>query len=144
MAKRRTKDREPAYRPSIVGENLKRFREEHPRPDGSKGLTQAELGELVGQDQGNISMLETGRTQYPGSDLLKRCAEVLGKSMEDFWRPVDGRPAIHPAIQDLINSKLAGDIDPRDLEALERAVPLLRNPTPKSLLYALDAIRGKQ
>lgn len=57
-----------------IGKRIKRLRK-------SKGLNQAELGELIGKSNGAISQYELGQTDIPTSVLVK-LAEALGVSYE--------------------------------------------------------------
>jgi transcriptional regulator with XRE-family HTH domain len=53
-----------------------------------RGLTQAELGDLVGKSKQTISALEHGRHGITLADAMK-CAEALGCHLRDLCAPLD-------------------------------------------------------
>ena len=62
-----------------VGDRLKRFRKR-------KNLTQKQLAELVGIDQGDISKLENG-LRNPTIQLLKRIADSMNMTLKIEFIP---------------------------------------------------------
>lgn len=52
-----------------------------------RGLTQAQLAELVGTKQPAIARLESGQTK-PSLDFLERLAEALGTRLEIRFTPL--------------------------------------------------------
>lgn len=63
--------------------NLKQLRER-------AGLSQAELGNLVGLKQTTISQYEN-RTRQPNLDLTQKIADVLEVSLDELVRPLENR-----------------------------------------------------
>jgi transcriptional regulator with XRE-family HTH domain len=58
----------------------------------AKGLTQAELAELVGVDQTTISDLECRRNRNPSWRTVKRIADALGVAPETIFPVRDAAP----------------------------------------------------
>lgn len=50
---------------------------------GDRGMTQAELGRMVGISQGNVSMYVTGRRE-PRATYILRIATALGVTTDDL------------------------------------------------------------
>ncbi len=48
------------------------------------GLTQDEVQNLTGLDQGHISMIESGRRKRPSGVTLAKLAKALGCTVEDL------------------------------------------------------------
>lgn len=61
----------------IIADNLKRFREE-------KGLSQTELGKVIGKAKTTISTWERGES-LPDAAMLYRLAMYYGKLMEMMY-----------------------------------------------------------
>lgn len=61
----------------FIGKNIVRYRKE-------KGLTQAELGKLLGVSYQAVSKWELDKTM-PDSFLLPRLADVFGCSIDDLF-----------------------------------------------------------
>lgn len=61
--------------------NLKEIRE-------AKGMTQEELGKLVGMSRGNVSNIESGR-RNPSVGILKKLAAALDCDLEVLFKPKD-------------------------------------------------------
>lgn len=57
-----------------------------------RGLSQAQLAELVGTQQPSIARLESGRVE-PKLSFLRRVVEALGGRLEVRIVPDEGRPA---------------------------------------------------
>lgn len=57
----------------------------------AKGLTQAQLAELVGTKQPGIARLESGKTE-PKLSFLRRVAKALGYRVEIRFVPQEGAP----------------------------------------------------
>lgn len=55
-----------------------------------KGLTQTQLAELIGKDQGIVSRYENGKSTF-GADTAKAIAETLGLSVLDVLYPPQTR-----------------------------------------------------
>lgn len=53
-----------------------------------KSLTQEQLAEAAGVNQGTISLLELGRTQSPSWDVVARLSRALGVKPETLF-PVE-------------------------------------------------------
>lgn len=62
---------------ATISSNLKRFREE-------KGLSQAELGNIIGKAKTTISTWERGES-LPDAAMLYRLAAYYGKIMEAMY-----------------------------------------------------------
>ena len=69
----------------FIGKNILRYRKE-------KGLTQAELGKLLGVSYQAVSKWELDKTM-PDSFLLPRLADVFGCSIDDLFDYTPGNKA---------------------------------------------------
>lgn len=109
----RGRPRTKKYEPTVIGLNLKRLRER-------RGWLQGELATASGTDQPDISRTETGETQDPSGDLLKKWADALGANVDEFWATVQG-PA-NDTLEEFLASPLARDVTQAEVEQLRRAV----------------------
>ncbi len=66
-----------------IGEKIKQLRESHPRKDGGTGLSQTELGKLVGVTRNMVWAWENGKGNVT-PDRMKKLAAVFGKPLEFF------------------------------------------------------------
>ena len=80
----------------LVGIRLKELRK-------NKGLSQAELSEIVNVDSKHISRLETGKT-YPGPETLDALAKALDVPVKEFYefQHFDGNKVTVESIQELL------------------------------------------
>lgn len=124
----------PKPNPSVVGVSIKRLREE-------RGWTQHGLADRAGVKQGVIGQLETGATQYPGGDLLRRLALAFDVAMEDFW-PASAMPSVEASLQLFVKSGLGGIITTGEMRLLRGARVLFQEPSLRAWMHALDAIRA--
>lgn len=51
----------------------------------SKGLTQEELGKMIGVNRSTVAMWETGEAM-PRADKLPELAKILGCSIDDLYK----------------------------------------------------------
>lgn len=89
----------------------------------SRGLTQEELGDLVGLTKASISFYESGK-QDPGVDTLKRIADVLNVSVDNLLgREEQGEDGtLHTAEARI----LANGIDKMPKEQREQAIRIMQ------------------
>ena len=85
----------------MIGERIAQYRKE-------KGLTQKELGELVGLTSSAISLIESGKNN-PTWENLKKIAETLAISQSELIGPRDKDP-IGQFIDELIEATEAGRV----------------------------------
>lgn len=71
---------------SIIGKNIKKFRED-------RGLTQAQLGEIVGRGDSTVRMWELGSSE-PDSETLLKLSECFGVSVGCLLGKDDGTEKI--------------------------------------------------
>jgi transcriptional regulator with XRE-family HTH domain len=95
----------------ILGENIKRYR-------NFKGLSQAELAELLDISPNFISELETGK-RWLSSDTLVNLACVLNIEVYEFLKP-EQAPADHIAAFILNYTEKASQAVNRSLEELRK------------------------
>lgn len=53
------------------------------------GLTQVQLSQLSGIDQGHISRIETGQVPRPSVETVRRLAQAVGVSLDDIAQPAE-------------------------------------------------------
>ena len=66
----------------IVGKNLKRIRKEH-------NLTQIQLADLIGYNEGTISNIEASPHRSFSLEFLYIISKKLNVPMEEFFKPID-------------------------------------------------------
>jgi transcriptional regulator with XRE-family HTH domain len=85
-----------------IGGNLRRFR-------NLRGLTQGELGDVIGVTFQQVYKYETGETPIGAAKLLA-CAIILGVPVEMFYAGLDG---------------IGADLDPQLIALLQRTAAAL-------------------
>lgn len=66
----------------IVGKNIKRIRKE-------KGLTQVQLADLVGYNDGTIANIENSSYQTFSLEFLYVISKMLNVPIEEFFKNID-------------------------------------------------------
>lgn len=66
----------------IVGQNIKRIRKE-------KGLTQVELADLIGYNDGTIANIENSSYQTFSLEFVYIISKKLNVAMEEFFKSID-------------------------------------------------------
>ncbi|MFN9913203.1 MAG: helix-turn-helix transcriptional regulator, partial [Pirellulaceae bacterium] len=100
-----------------------------------RGLSQAQLAELAGVEQGTVSKIEVG-SRRGDPETLRKIAAALGVSVEELGEPAprdalpaDSRPtmAAVPGWSDVLDEakQLAPGVKPEAWELLERSPGLL-------------------
>ncbi len=65
----------------IVGKNIRRIRKE-------KGLTQVQLADLIGYNEGTIANIENNSFQTCSLEFLYVIAKALNIKMEEFFKDI--------------------------------------------------------
>jgi len=105
------------------GEMLRTLRKE-------KGYTQRELGERVGIDFTYVSKIETGKSNPPNREVLKKMADVLGIEEEEVFAlaglvsSIDLREAVSGDIRlgRVVQKLKGGEFSKEQIDELERVV----------------------
>ena len=92
-----------------VGKRIRYFRKK-------KGLTQKELGELIGKTHNTVSNYETG-TISPEQDALFAISRALGCTLDDLFPPGDNDDSLDRAV-----SLSDEELDFEDLEFLNKLI----------------------
>lgn len=81
----------------VVGKTIKRYRK-------AFNLTQMQLGEIIGINQKQIALIETGKS-FPMLSTMTKLAEVFNCSVSDFFELVESnnKETLQVQIQDIIN-----------------------------------------
>lgn len=73
---------DPKYIYVIAGKNLKKLRKK-------KGITQAELANLINYDSGTISNVENNSFQTFSLEFLYLISKQLDIPMKEFFKPIE-------------------------------------------------------
>jgi transcriptional regulator with XRE-family HTH domain len=108
------------------------------------GMTQAELGRLVGSSEENITAIENERNRQPGPQLIGGLSRILGIPAQDIYAAIAGTLNRLPW-------EKAGDLDLKDpeLELMFRQVDDLLEEEAKAsvkdfLRFTLDRERRRR
>jgi len=108
------------------------------------GMTQAELGRLVGSSEENITAIENERNRQPGPQLIGKLSQVLGIPAQDIYAAIAG------TLNRLPWEKV-GDLDLKDpeLELMFRQVDDLLDEEAKQsvkdfIRYTMDRERRRR
>jgi transcriptional regulator with XRE-family HTH domain len=113
-----------------------------------RGLSQAQLAELAGVEQGTVSKIEVG-SRRGDPETLRKIAAALGVSVEELGEPAprdalpaDSRPtmAAVPGWSDVLDEakQLAPGVKPEAWELLERSPGLLSTDLPLTPTVVAD------
>lgn len=109
-----------------------------------EGMTQAELGRLVGSSEENITAIENGRNRQPSPQLITGLSQALDIAIEDIYAAIAGTLNHLPW-------ERVGDLDLRDpeLELMFRQVDSLLDGEAKErvksfIRYTLDEERRRR
>jgi len=115
--------------PMTLGRRIRELREQ-------RGLTQEQLGDLIGKDQNYVSQLERGTIRMPHLEVLDSIARVLGTTRYDLLKaagwieedapiPDMAEVLINPRIQ--FFASIEGELGEEDWQLLYDFVEFLRN-----------------
>ena len=81
----------------LVGQTIRRYRK-------ALNLTQMQLGEIIGINQRQIALIETGKS-FPMLSTMTKLAEVFNCSVSDFFESVEAnnKENLQVQIQGIIN-----------------------------------------
>ncbi len=101
--------------PVTIGQRIRTLRKQ-------KGLSQAELGELIGSDAGRVSRYEAGRIT-PSADALIRIAETFDTSLDHLL--IDNIPPrpLH-SIENILGNRLhqLTELDTTDINTITNII----------------------
>lgn len=95
-----------------VGQTIKNYRKVF-------GLTQMQLGEIIGINQRQIALIETGKS-FPMLSTMTKLAEVFNCSVSDFFESVEANN------KETLQVQIQGIINHCDIEELKQIYKILK------------------